>query len=343
MESPRGVIPLNQGPGSSPTFGALAEEWLRVEGARWSRPTNVHRHVLHMGPLWAMTEAELRPAVVKELLYSLVRPRGRLSGATVNKVRGTGSLIIREAQLNDRWEGKNPFEVVRRLHHQKPEGRSLSLEEVRMMLPHLPHQRRLEALVTLYVGLRTGELKALQREDVDLERKVMVIRRSNGRNQTKTGAERTIPIPDALAPVLEEALWGVPPDCPLVFPGPSCNRQGESSRHSRSLKAALRAAGLVSGYRLICRRGGCGYRTTAQMDPRGHCPRCGMKLFAVGIPINVRFYDLRHSCASLHREAGADPLAIQRALGHAPKSMTDNVYTRMSLDVLRRELNKLKI
>lgn len=323
-----------------PTFIDLAREWLRTEGARLVCPDNERRHVEHLRAIWVHTESELRPRVVKEALANLL---GSLSAATVNKIRGTGRRIIREAQLNDAWIGPNPFDVVRRQREARPSHRVLSLAECRILIPHLREDRRREALVMLYLGLRPGEWKALQRADVDLRAETITIRRSNGRNSTKTGKVRTVPVPAGLRSVLIEALEASPADCNLLFPAAGGKLQRADAKLSRMLKAAMVRAGLVSGWTLLCRRKGCGYKESHQERHLAPCPKCGMKLWAVGVPLPVRFYDLRHSAATLHREAGADPLAIQLVLGHTPENVTDSVYTHLSMDYLRREMNRLTL
>lgn len=352
MESYDNVIPF-RAPGSgagdgrprpgTPTFRELADEWMRTEGARLVEPANERRHIDHLRGLWGLTEPELRPRCVRDALGALLRPTGPLGAATVNKVQATGRRIIREALLNEQWSGPNPFEIVRRLRQPATSHRMLGLAEVRRLLPFLREDRRRESLAMLYLGLRPGEWKALRREDVDLAAGTIVIRRSNGRNSTKTGKVRTVPIPDALRPTLEQALALSPATCPLVFPDPRGRLQRADAKLSRMLQDALRRAGLVTGYRYSCRRAGCGHREERPTQEEMRCPDCAMKLWVLGVPLPVRFYDLRHSAATLHREAGCDPLVIQFVLGHAAENLTDSVYTHLSMEYVRRELGKLEI
>lgn len=73
-----------------------------------------------------------------------------------------------------------------------------------------------------------------------------------------------------------------------------------------------------------------------------HCPNCGMKLWAKAIPRPVRFYDLRHSKATLLRKRGVDLGAVQKALGHSSPELTAAIYDHSELadyrDVLERAL-----
>lgn len=346
MEPRDNVIPFPGGSRSRPgipTFFDLAQEWLRTEGARMAEPANERRHVDHLRALWHHTEGELRPRHVKEALHALLRPGGTLGPSTVNKIMSTGRRIIREAALNDRWTSPNPFEVVKRLRQAKAHHRTLRLAECRALLPHLRVDRRREALTMLYLGMRPGELKALRRIDVNLVEGEILIRRSNARDRTKTGKERLVPIPVGLRPALDEALADSPAGCELVFPAPSGRRQRADMKLSRMLRDGIRKAGLVTGYRYCCRRKGCGHREERRELEALRCPRCRMVLWAHGVPRHVRWYDLRHSAATLHREAGCDPLVIQLVLGHAAENLTDSVYTHLAPDYVRHQLNKLFI
>jgi integrase len=340
------VIPFRPrivGEQPSPTFLELARDWMRTEGARLVRPEDAEKHIEHLSSLWQLDEKRLRPAVAKAAIYALLAPEGELGPSTVNKVLGTARRVIREAQINEKWAGRNPFELIRRLRQVKPVKRALSLAEARAMLPYLSQLRRREALCMLYLGLRTGELKALQISDVDTVTRTITIHRSNGRDSTKTGKIRVVPVPDAFWPHLEQAMDEVPPGGSLLFPNSSGGMMRSDEKLSRVLRTALGRAGMVYGYRRSCRRKGCGYRDERRIIERGRCPKCDFELWLSAIPKKVSWYDLRHSAATLHREAGADPLAIQLALGHAPENLTDSVYTHLTVDYVRRELNKLVI
>jgi len=61
---------------------------------------------------------------------------------------------------------------------------------------------------------------------------------------------------------------------------------------------------VVTGYRHKCRRKGCDYVEIRQAATESRCPRCKMRLWATPIPRPLRFYDLRHTYATLLRKAG---------------------------------------
>lgn len=52
-------------------------------------------------------------------------------------------------------------------------------------------------------------------------------------------------------------------------------------------------------------------------------------------------HDCRHTFTTKMRECGADPLVLQRLLGHASTSITERVYTHLSVDELRKNIELL--
>lgn len=93
------------------------------------------------------------------------------------------------------------------------------------------------------------------------------------------------------------------------------------------LRRALKRSGVVDGYRHICRRKGCGFEETRPAPGEDRCQKCRMRLWVSPFPRKLRFYDLRHTHATLLRKAGVDlGGAVQRALGHSSPEITAAVY-----------------
>lgn len=326
--------------GEKRSFGTLAEDWLkrlvRV------RPKNERLHVRHMEALFLLKEGELTRATIEACFVRLdVANGGPLGPATLNKLRSTGKLIIDDARAIALWRGPNPFTSVKpRRVPRKPWPRLTREELVRAFEVMRPDRRR-EAVVALLTGMRPGEMKALQKQDVDLERGMISVHRSLGRNQTKTGMPREVPIPRAARAAVEEAIRISKSE--LVFPKPDGTRQRDDTKLSRVLRTAFKKAGVVLGYRLTCRRKDCAHEEQHAAPLEIVCPKCGMRLWAEPIPKPFTWYSLRHAAATLHREAGADALAVKMALGHVARDVTDDVYTHISDDRYRAELNRLAL
>ena len=55
-----------------------------------------------------------------------------------------------------------------------------------------------------------------------------------------------------------------------------------------------------------------------------------------------RAHDCRHTFTTKMRECGCDLLVLQLLLGHTPKTITERVYTHVSLEELRDAINMLR-
>jgi len=119
---------------------------------------------------------------------------GGLAPQTVNHLRGYVSRAFTTARRKGWWTGVNPVTDV----HRKPVpkgvvGDYLPVEEVPVVLEQLARRWRPLFAAALYTGLRKGELRALRKEDVDLERGPILVRRSGGRATTKGDTETPSP------------------------------------------------------------------------------------------------------------------------------------------------------
>jgi integrase len=147
-----------------------------------------------------------------------------------------------------------------------------------------------------YCGLRAGEVLALRRESVDLERRVLIVDRSVSDvagqlavGPTKTGRSRAVPIPEVLVPDLLDHL--------------------------------TRRTGLEPGALLFTSEAG-GFVSHALWYRRHFKPAVSR----AGLPDGLRYHDLRHTYASLLIAEGAHPRAIMERLGHSSIQVTLGTY-----------------
>jgi integrase len=120
----------------------------------------------------------------------------------------------------------------------------LSATEVRSLAEAIDPHYRVLIYTAAYTGLRAGELLALRRQDVDLLRGTITVRRSlkdhNGHlsfGETKTGTTRTVSLPKFLTRMLSEhfALSPGLPDA-LVF----ASKTGLPLRHGNFTRRHFR-------------------------------------------------------------------------------------------------------
>jgi integrase len=327
-----------------PYFGELAEAWLEHIRSKRVQPDNEERLLRRLKPLYLETEATLTAAMAAELIDS----QPGYGPSSKNKLRGVGRMVVDHAAAAQRWNRPNPFGLVKRKKEARRKYEGLTLEELALVQRHLREDRRLLFRVALHTGLRPGELFALRVDDLDFPNRVIHVRRSRDRETTKTGTTRDLPMHPAIECDLLDAATTTKSD--LVF-GHSFDGslQSQNTKITRILRTAMVAAGVgVTGVDWKCRRKGCGFTEhvdgapTRKREAR-YCPRCDFRLWGVVQVKPVRWYDLRHMCATFHHEAGADRLCISIALGHSIESITEEVYTHPTMARLAAELSKWRL
>ncbi len=322
------------------TVGSLLEWWLEYR-LRKTRSFDrcagtVRKHIL-AHRIAKLPPQELTPGRVDDFLSE---KELKLSASTVNHLRAYLRSAFNAARTAERFTGNNPISrdvKKRKLARRKP--LFLKPEWVPLVLDNVPERWRGVFATGIYAGLRKGEILALKKEDVDLEQRLLFVRRSNDADITKGGHEDGIPIAEELLPYLREAIGSSP--CEFLFPRPDGTRHPGGTDLVSIIRTALRRARIVIGYVHKCRRKGCGHQEESANGAIRRCPKCGMKLWPVGKVIPIRFHDTRHTTASLLVMFGANPAAVQRILRHSDIRVTMDLYTHLSPNYLRSEIDKL--
>jgi integrase len=309
---------------------------------------------LHIRPaLDGLPLRDLSQARVQQLVDDLVAEG--LSPQSVRHVAGLLRTAITHAKRRGRFSGENVAgaeslelpEIVKR-----PKD-VLRPEEIEAVLPEVPDRWVPVTGLALYTCMRPGELFGCHKADVDVARRIIRVRRSWGRDQTKDRDERLVPVPLAamrfLATALERAGEG-----PLLFPGPDGGLLPPTGdlKLARMLRTAMvraaekGASSLVTHWTLKCRRRlsdrkPCGFtKDVATYTRDEHCPRCRMRLWPVGHARKIRFYDLRHSGASMLINAGASATVVSAMLGHHDVEFTMKTYVDLAPDALVAEVDQ---
>lgn len=327
-------------PPELPCFGELALAWLRAIAPVRVKLENERHQIHHLRALFLETESTLNAAMVEDVIREARREHG-FGGIYSNKLRGSGKLTIEYAMARGLWKSPNPFQLARRHDEPPREYELLNLAELALVQPHIPKPKRGLFRVALHTGMRAGELFALRREDVDFERGLIRVRRSHGRNETKTGRNRLVPIVDAIREDLRHAIEHSPSE--LVFPTPSGKRQKDDSKLSRVLRTAMAAAGVgITGALYWCSRPRlCGWREEVPGPVAARrCPRCGRRCNVRPRVRPVRWLDLRHTCNTLHEEHGASEVCRKMALGHRLEGVNMATYTHPTMERMREELSR---
>lgn len=200
---------------------------------------------------------------------------------------------------------------------EKSELEILSIEEQTLIEQYVRRNlnpTNIGILISLYTGLRIGEVCALSWDDIDLTNNVIHVRHTVARvkNDTKDlntksrliidepktrASKRDIPIPSTLLPAILEY------------------RSISSSDYLVSDNAAF-------------------------VSPRTYEYRYHRVLDCCGVaPIN--YHALRHTFASRCIAVGVDVKSLSEVLGHGNSAITLNTYVHSSIDLKRCQLEKL--
>ena len=336
------------------TFGELLDWWWARYGS--ARRGYMNARVLpflekHLGEL---RDQELKAGTAglfaDRLDQLLTRKEPELSPQSLNHLRSAVFNMFERARdpKHRTWTTENPVRWVKRRRIPKTSQAArcvLKRGEVLPTLanfptPNLDAPWRWVAAACIYAGLRPGEALGLLKADVDTRAWTLSVRHSWQAPLPKDGDARDVTIVSEFRPHLEAAMKASPSD--FVFARADGTPYTPEVRFHLvdHLRRALKRAGVVTGYRYICRRKGCGFEERRDAAGEARCPKCEMRLWVSPIPRKLRFYDLRHSHATLLRKAGVDLGAVQRNLGHSSPEITAAVYDHSDLEDFRADVDR---
>ncbi len=261
----------------------------------------------------------LKPALGRVKLKALTPPHVRglyreklesgLSARTVRYIHTTLHKALKQAVM-DGLIPRNVTEAVKPPQPSREEMHPLTPEQAKHLL-QVVHETgdRLEALCVLaiHTGLRQGELLGLKWDDVDLEGGSLQVRRTlamtkNGPILTSpktTGSRRSV----KLTSKANRALYG---------------------QLERQLGEIDRVGSLWSENGLIFAS------ETGEPLNRHNLTRRSFKplLERAGLP-QIRFHDLRHTCATLLLTRNVNPKIVSEMLGHSSIAITLDTYSHV--------------
>jgi integrase len=272
--------------------GQYLDKWLgTVRDTVKDRTLQRHEEVvrLHLKPSFGKVRLDKLTAVQVQSLY-LAKLDAGLSPRTVQIIHTTLHKALKQA-VTWRLIPNNVARSVDPPQAPRKEIRPLSREQVKSLLA-AAKETELYALYVLAVttGMRQGELLGLKWEDVDLGRGTLQVRRTVFGGQISAPKTSRGKRSIALTRATVRALRGHPKRAEWVF----------SSR----VGTPIRCHNLIN--------------------------RCWKPLLAkAGLPLDIRFHDLRHTCATLLLANGVHPKIVQEMLGHSTISITLDTYSHV--------------
>ncbi|MEU1941387.1 tyrosine-type recombinase/integrase [Streptomyces sp. NPDC020125] len=203
----------------------------------------------------------------------------------------------------------------------KREIEPLTVKEGRQFLAAARGNRLWAAYeLAVRIGLRRGEVLGLRWKDVDLTDGTITIRQTLQR----VGGELLIAAPKTHRSARRVAL---PAECVTAL------RSRRAQQHGDRLASGDKWKDNGSDLVFTTKNG-------TPIEPRNLnraftllCDKAGVR--------RVRFHDLRHTCASLLHEQGADARMIMEVLGHSSIRVTMDIYTFVRLDSQRSAFDRV--
>lgn len=327
---------------AAPSGATFAEQWEWWEPRFLSHlacPRQFSRRVeMHLLPvLGELTEGTLTMDAIELHFAKLAKTR---APGTMNNIRAAGSKVINDAIRAKRWKVSNPFSLTKRRRPVKRKPFIPSIKEARRMVSCSSPAIAARWATLMGLGLRPGELRGLKVEDWDARNRILTIRRTGEGSTTKAREERAIPVPDWLVPhlnrvsALTRGQW--------LFTRPDGRSQLAAIR-PQALNRALRAAGVVQGFRYWCGRRTCKHVEQGhKLEPR-HCPEDGRALHVTAVARKMNPHSCRHFFATTAQELEIPEGVISHVLGHAHTSVTAGTYVQYRDNFVRGQLQKLNL
>ncbi|BBP44539.1 site-specific integrase [Thiosulfativibrio zosterae] len=299
-------IEAKQKPGytKTPLFKAFALEWFSEMEPTWRASTaqsylrylNV-RLIPHFGE---MEVSQITKADILKYRSNVAKQSdGKLKPKTINKFIKCLNMVMNEAA--DRYNFTPPHLNIKPLKEEKVHIEPFSINEVNLILSSVRPDWRDYLLVRFFTGMRTGEIDGLKWENIDFERREILIREtfSMGRwEYTKNdGSQREIEMSSIVYNTLKERYDHRDPDIEMVF-----HANNGSPIHTPNFLRRVWTPLLA-------------YLHLKYRKP----------------------YQTRHTAATLWLAAGENPNWIAKQMGHSTTNMLFSVYARYVPNLTRKD------
>jgi len=210
----------------------------------------------------------------------------------------------------------NPLDGIVLPKKKSPEILLLDDGEQKKLQQYITQNENMDTLgvaLSMSTGIRIGELCALQWKDIDLEKRILTVRKTMQRIQCADIRSKTKLI--ITEPKSESSHRKIPiPDCMMQFLQKFSGKPGDY---------------VLTG-------------TKKAIEPRAMQYRFSKILKNAGLP-SVHFHALRHIFASNCIKLGFDVKALSELLGHSSVEITLNRYVHSSFEQKKEYMNRLKL
>ncbi len=306
----------------NPLFAEVAELWMENNRLKVKASTSCRYQALleaHIIPdlggrrIAMLTGTEINAYLADKLLSGRIDKKGGLSPAYVRSIMLIIHAIMTfatEHQLRPPLQTKicKPQMLKQDLRILSPGEQSRIVSQCRRQLD----PTAIGILLSLYAGLRIGEICALEWTDMDLTSGIIHIRKTVARVRIPGADSRTMLV---LEPPKTASSRRDIPLCSRLIPLLNLVR-------SQSLSDFV-----VSS-------------TPQFVSPRTYDYRYH-RLLKLAEVQSINYHALRHTFATRCIEAGTDVKSLSEMLGHANAAVTLNTYVHPSMEIKRAQVEKL--
>lgn len=271
--------------------------------------------------------------VSPERLEKLFMDNKDLSGGTLQifytVINSSYNRAIKQKKLND-----NPCKYIDRPTRDKPDTEVLTIDEVLNVLSNLNLNKysdyimNLALNICLELGLRRGELAALQWKHIDNNKKTISIEDNlvyinghtylNYENLKTQASTRTLPVSDELLKLLEQHR---------KIQMQNKIKYGE--HYEKNIYNDEQQNFIMT------------WQNGKVLHPNYYTIKIKKVMKKIGIEKNIRFHDLRHTNATLLVQQKVDFKTLQKRLGHSNFNTTMNIYAHVAEDLQREATDKI--
>lgn len=299
-------------------FGKWAEIWLEEKRHLVKESTYANYTVAmanHILPtLGEQFLKDINRKIVQNMIFGLIE-NGRVDepgGLSLKTVKDIGNILmmcLRDAQQDENYYN---WKIIYPRGNDIENGvQIISVADISKMLTIIREKSSPECIgfaVSIYTGMRIGEVCALKWEDIDLsERCISVnktLQRAYFKNMDGSGYSKVI----IAAPKSKKSRRVIP--------------IGEMLYELLQEMKREKSCYLITG-------------TTRYMEPRAY-RTCFKKFMREnGLP-DVRFHTLRHTFATRCISNGTDYKTVSELLGHASVTLTMNLYVHSQMEEKRK-------
>lgn len=303
------------------TFKGLCEEWLASAKLRVKHSSYCCYEKLiskHIIPYFGnIGYGELGTPIINEfsehkLKFGKVNGFGGLSAKSVHDILVVMRSVAKYAERE--YGYRNPMRNISMPKSESKETKVFNKDErvsIQNYLQNNLTESNLGILLTMYSGLRIGELCALTWNDIDFKSGVVRVSKALQRVPDKSGKGRT-----ALAITSPKSKTSVR-DIPLPAYILDILKQNERSGY------------ILSG-------------TNKPVEPRTMQNRFKAVLKECGVRI-VNFHLIRHTYATVCIESGFDAKTVSELLGHSSVNITLNRYVHSSMEMKKKCVDRLNL